>query len=192
MATSKKQTEANRRNAQKSTGPRTKDGKAASRRNAVKHGALSEVVVAQCEEHYFFDNLLESLVDEYEPYSATEKALVDRLALLFWRERRLARAERTEIEVHHEISEVGMPTDPLEENSEEDISEFVRHARGITGSLKFNDQLLIGRYQTMLNNQIKQTVELLRQEQALRTKTIDGVSPDGPQLESKSVRIAAE
>jgi len=39
-----KQIEANRRNAQKSTGPRTTEGKAASRGNAVKHGLTAEQI----------------------------------------------------------------------------------------------------------------------------------------------------
>ena len=36
---------ANRRNAQKSTGPRTAEGKAASRQNAFKHGMTGEGIV---------------------------------------------------------------------------------------------------------------------------------------------------
>jgi hypothetical protein len=43
--TSDKQTQANRRNAQKSTGPKTPEGKAAVRHNALKHGLLAERVL---------------------------------------------------------------------------------------------------------------------------------------------------
>jgi hypothetical protein len=43
--TSDKKAEANRRNALKSTGPRTPEGKAAVRLNALKHGLLSEEIL---------------------------------------------------------------------------------------------------------------------------------------------------
>src|SRR5262249_50109860 len=43
--TSLKQIEANRRNAMKSTGPRTEAGKEQSRRNALRHGLTAETVV---------------------------------------------------------------------------------------------------------------------------------------------------
>ena len=43
--TSLKQLEANRRNALKSTGPRTENGKHASRRNALRHGFTAETVI---------------------------------------------------------------------------------------------------------------------------------------------------
>jgi hypothetical protein len=43
--TSDRKAEANRQNALKSTGPKTPEGKAAVRLNAVKHGLLSEQVL---------------------------------------------------------------------------------------------------------------------------------------------------
>ncbi len=43
--TSDKQAQANRRNALKSTGPKTPEGKAAVRHNATKHGLLSQEVL---------------------------------------------------------------------------------------------------------------------------------------------------
>jgi hypothetical protein len=43
--TSFRQIEANRRNALRSTGPKTDDGKQRSRRNAVRHGLTAETVI---------------------------------------------------------------------------------------------------------------------------------------------------
>jgi hypothetical protein len=45
METSTKQVEANRRNARRSTGPRTRTGRAVSCRNALRHGLLSTLAV---------------------------------------------------------------------------------------------------------------------------------------------------
>ena len=85
MATTLKQIEANRRNAAKSTGPRTADGKAASRGNAMKHGVLSAVVVAENEDRDAFDTLCQGLFSEFQPQTMVEIALVEKLAVLFWR-----------------------------------------------------------------------------------------------------------
>src|SRR6516225_5223709 len=48
--TSLKQIEANRRNAAKSTGPTTADGKQRSRRNAMRHGLTAEAVIGALED----------------------------------------------------------------------------------------------------------------------------------------------
>ena len=48
--TSYRQIEANRRNALKSTGPKTEAGKLASRRNAVRHGLTAETVIGALED----------------------------------------------------------------------------------------------------------------------------------------------
>ena len=48
--TSDRQIEANRRNALRSTGPRTEDGKLQSRRNAVRHGLTAETVIGSLED----------------------------------------------------------------------------------------------------------------------------------------------
>jgi hypothetical protein len=84
---------ANRANAQKSTGPRTAEGKTASSMNALKHGidAVSTVIPGEDPEAY------QRLVDEYyrdlRPAAALERFQVDTLIRSDWQRRRLKRIE---------------------------------------------------------------------------------------------------
>jgi len=88
-----KQFAANRQNAQKSTGPRTPEGRAAVRLNGVKHGLTAETIVLKGESEADFTNMLESFEAEHAPTTPTEEALVVQLALANWRLRRLYHQE---------------------------------------------------------------------------------------------------
>jgi hypothetical protein len=92
MAT-EKQFEANRLNAQKSTGPKTPEGRAAVRLNGVTHGLTAETIVLKGESQADFTNLLNSLEAEHDPVTPTEEALVVQLAMATWRLRRLYHVE---------------------------------------------------------------------------------------------------
>lgn len=95
------QLEANRCNAQRSTGPATPEGKAASSMNALKHGIRSSDVVirGRClqEDHHEFETLHERLWDDLKPVGALEEILVDQIATTHWRLRRALKAESGEI-----------------------------------------------------------------------------------------------
>ena len=88
MAT-ERQIEANRANAQKSTGPKTAHGKARSRANAWKHGLTANTLVIRGEETENFDELRDALMNSYDPKSPWEFELVERLVGIFWRLRRV-------------------------------------------------------------------------------------------------------
>jgi hypothetical protein len=92
MAT-EKQFEANRLNAQKSTGPKTPEGRAAVRLNGVKHGLTAETIILKGESEADFTQLFDSLEAEHDPVTPTEEALVVQLAMATWRLRRLYRVE---------------------------------------------------------------------------------------------------
>src|SRR2546421_11309163 len=84
---------ANRLNAQKSTGPKTPEGRAAVRLNGVKHGITAQTLVLKGENQEDFTALLESYEAEHQPAIPTEEALVLQLAMATWRLRRLYHAE---------------------------------------------------------------------------------------------------
>jgi hypothetical protein len=91
--TSYRQIEANRRNALKSTGPRTEAGKQASRRNAVRHGLAAETVIGALEDAEDYKAFEAAITADYDAQSAVERELVLRLASILWRLRRATSIE---------------------------------------------------------------------------------------------------
>ena len=75
------QKEASRTNGAKSHGPATDEGKAASSKNAIRHGLLSETIVLQGESEERFHGHINALVEEYDPQTETEMALIEKMAL---------------------------------------------------------------------------------------------------------------
>ena len=91
--TSFRQIEANRRNAQFSTGPVTEEGKKTSRQNAVRHGLTAETVINALEDAEDYAAFEMAVTADYDAQSAVERELVLRLASLLWRLRRATAIE---------------------------------------------------------------------------------------------------
>jgi hypothetical protein len=87
--TSEAQIIANRRNAQKSTGPRTIEGKAAVSQNAVKHGFSARQDVISSESQADFDQYRDQMLAELDPVSPMESMLAERIVTLSWRLKRI-------------------------------------------------------------------------------------------------------
>lgn len=104
--TSDKKAEANRRNSLKSTGPKTPEGKANVRCNALKHGLLSKDIILPGEDEATLRELGELLRDELQPVGELESLLVDRIIAAHWRLRRLGRVEAGifAFELHRELA----------------------------------------------------------------------------------------
>jgi len=81
----------------KATGPRTPQGKERSKHNAITHGTFSKAVVLKGESQNDFDALLRALYQDRQPEGALEEILVNKLAVLWWRLRRVWTAEGAEI-----------------------------------------------------------------------------------------------
>ena len=91
--TSFRQIEANRRNALKSTGPTSAEGKERSRRNAIRHGLTAETVISALEDADDYKAFETAITTDYDAQSAVERELVLRLASLLWRLRRAGTIE---------------------------------------------------------------------------------------------------
>lgn len=67
------------------TGPRTTGGKAASSMNAVQHGMTSKKIVLPGEDALAYQQLLDALIEEHQPTTATESLLVEEMVQAHWR-----------------------------------------------------------------------------------------------------------
>ena len=91
---SQKQLEANRRNAQKSAGPKTPEGKAVVSRNGITHGLTSlRAIVLGIENKDEFRELLDRFRSQHNPDGVIEDFLVLQMAVAAWRLRRITRIE---------------------------------------------------------------------------------------------------
>ncbi len=88
-----RQIEANRRNAQKSTGPTSVTGKAASSMNALKTGIHAKSLVLPTEDPAELEELVEDSYRSFHPTTPDARSLVDEFIYCEWSLRRLRAAE---------------------------------------------------------------------------------------------------
>lgn len=93
--TSRKQFEANQRNAKRSTGPRTPDGRAITSRNSLRHGLTADKIMLPDEAADDLENYRSALLDGYAPVGEIETGLVEQIVVYGWRLRRAPRFECT-------------------------------------------------------------------------------------------------
>jgi hypothetical protein len=86
----------------KPTGPRSELGKERSSRNAIRHGIFSEAIQLKGDSRAQFDSLHTGLWEAFRPEGRLEELLVDKLASISWRYRRLLLAETGEIRRQHQ------------------------------------------------------------------------------------------
>jgi hypothetical protein len=196
--TSKRQLEANRANAKYSTGPKSQKGKARSRLNAVTHGLTAKQIVVAGEKPEEFDGFRERL---FANFNATlERELVDLLAGLLWRLRRVPVVESGLLKDLMHRDSLG---DGLKRLTDEEFDQFEAlylkvanigaepnltdladnqgSSEGSNGGQPRNVEMLtiFTRYQSNLMNDVIKTLKLLHACHAARaaanenTRTVD-------------------
>jgi hypothetical protein len=91
--TSERRIAANRRNALKSTGPRTEAGKAVAARNAVRHGLSASHPLIAGENGEAFAAFVEGMLEDLDPQGTWESYLAERVIAAAWRQRRVLSIE---------------------------------------------------------------------------------------------------
>jgi hypothetical protein len=90
---SEKQLEANRRNARRSTGPRTEEGKKISALNARRHNLTGQVTAMTDADRIMHDAFSAAMVESLAPEGAMETQLAQRIATDSWRLNRISAVE---------------------------------------------------------------------------------------------------
>jgi hypothetical protein len=164
---------ANRANARKSTGPKTLSGKVRSSMNACKHGLTARTVVIGKEDPVEFDALRQALEEEFEPRSMMERELVERLAGIVWRLRRMPQFEAALIEARCDQARCGAFSS--------DMQKRLHGAGGATGvalieDSKHQDALgKLSRHEAALMNAFTKTLQMLHFIQSQRAAEDDPV-----------------
>ena len=94
----KAQTKANQKNAQKSTGPKTAEGKAVVSQNAIKHGLFAAEAVITGENPADYEAYHDQFLAELAPVGMVESMMAERIVSLAWRLRRAERMQNQSIE----------------------------------------------------------------------------------------------
>ncbi|MBM4103032.1 MAG: hypothetical protein FJ263_03135 [Planctomycetes bacterium] len=144
--------QANRLNAQKSTGPRTPEGKAKSSQNAITHGLCSARPVLAVENKDEFDRFANDFIANLDPLNPVEEFLSRRIACLAWRLQRAARYET-------------LVLDNLCKTSDSDPGQSADEALGQILTDDFRNQRTlekIQRYETQLERSMLRCTKQLR------------------------------
>ncbi len=185
------QTESNRQNAQKSTGPRTPEGKAASSRNGLTHGLSGEKhFILEGEDPEAFLRLLQDLHDHLRPVGDSEELVVQRIAAAQWRLDRafaletgiyreestiLNRIDRNKREYHELCISKGQKDTPPDPHDPDDLL-----ARAFMEGGKGPDNFTrLTRYETAIERSIERGMKHLKALQAARNAQCPA-APEAP------------
>jgi hypothetical protein len=171
---SRKQLEANRRNAKRSTGPRSQAGKARSRLNSRKHGLTAKMLVIGGEDADQFEELRGELMQQHDPQTALECELVERLSGLLWRLRRVPFFEAAIIDARQsqvaeetrsrQLPAWEKPGDETDEHADEMSDEdwSVHIGRALIKDGVWNDALgKLARHEATLMSAFTKTLQML-------------------------------
>jgi len=106
-----RQMQANQQNSQKSTGPKTPEGKAVSSRNRLSHGFASSATIMPGENPQEFIALLDDFTAEYQPATVTEQILIEKMATHQWLTLRAFRLQGEAFARQSISGENGLPED---------------------------------------------------------------------------------
>jgi hypothetical protein len=174
---SSRKIEANRRNASKSTGPRTQVGKRIVAKNALKHGFFSKCLLISHpngkEDPTEYQDLYAALRAHYQPIDFLEELFVEKIAVWSWRLRRLLRCESGQIaralaEHNHEIKQLSAADSgelELPALSSPEIDAITDHL--FLPPKAELDKLL--RYEAMINKQLNHAIAELERLQRRRS-----------------------
>jgi len=153
---------ANRRNALKSTGPKTPQGKARSSQNAISHRLSARATVVLDESVEEFDAFAQGIRDDLRPAGPMEIVLVDRIVHLSWKLRRIPKVE-AELFVRPDPSIEGM-LDP-------DHADRIAHV--MVMDLRNDDSTMrrVQEYEARMDRALQATLRELKRLRAMKRES---------------------
>jgi len=183
------QINANRENAQKSTGPVTAEGKAVVSQNALKHGLFAVQDVLTTENQAEFDLLREQMLAQLAPGGAVESMLAHRAISLSWRLKRAetmqnqAIEEMVESHVRWQRLNLGRRT-PKEPRDEPEYLALGRVAKEDWCGRRLIERLF--EYERRIEKSLYKTMAELRAMQLMRRTTEAAQPQDAPRADAKT------
>jgi hypothetical protein len=175
---------ANRANAQRSTGPRTPEGKSRAAMNALRHGILARSAfnakIDGEERRAEFDELVLGLAQEYQPRTTTEIMTVQQLAGCYWK---LAKIWNYETRQALHASNIDDPSDIAEpaiygsdhgrkKILEAERKQFAEAGLGGKVCMPFSATIVtILRYQGAINSMMSRCLTILERRRKERMKS---------------------
>jgi hypothetical protein len=157
---SEKQRAASRANGSLSRGPVTPAGKAASSRNALRHGLTSKTLTLANENPEMLTSLIEDLTEEFQPQSNAQCMLVMDMAQAKWLQYRIWLSEAGH------LNKIMAETANTVADSFATFDESVRTAIAIENSLQTSRTMdLHNRVDARCNRQFHRALNLLRKLQ---------------------------
>ena len=196
MSSSKQRLEANRANAKRSTGPKTRAGKERSRLNAYRHGLTARLLL-DGEDAAEFERLRKQLLQDYSPQSILGVELVEDIAKTLLLKRRAALFEAAMLEARFQQVVERSARSPLDEllsdpfcfpassageEQEKEVPKLsaeaewrVRLGQALMHDAAYGDLLSkLDRHRAMLTNEVIKTVKLLLLVEATHATDRDG------------------
>jgi hypothetical protein len=161
--------DANRRNALKSTGPTSAEGKARSSQNAVTHGLSARATVVLDESVEEFDAFAQAIRDDIRPAGPMEDVLVDRIVHLSWKLRRIPKVE----------AELLVDPDP---SVMVDLDQADRIAHVMTRDLREQDSTMrkIQEYELRMDRSLQATLRELKRLRAMNREAAESQPVEEP------------
>lgn len=167
--TTDRQIEANKRNARRSTGPRTPKGKAASRGNAATHGLTARTILLTGEDPEEYRRLREGVIAQLKPEGVLEHELVGQIVNFLWRQRRVPAFEAALLAVleqeqgeEESYSPGGFLSYEAAEDEEEGEEVDLKLGRTIKAFLSADFSGKLSRYETGIQKQLPGLLQELR------------------------------
>ncbi len=150
----------NRENAQKSTGPKTEEGKRRSSLNGIRHGLTGQIIVLPTEDLAEFERFAGTFWHDYKPQGALESQLVQMVSDIAWRINHASAVEKVRISLTIDDERESVDTDCTPaHNAFVEARNYEKNSETIKN---------ISLYETRLANRFNKAVKQLHDVQAER------------------------